>query len=176
MRDSLLKKRWFTENQLDELSIIPSSAQAKSHHLQHLLPGYDSVKIFSEILQRHILIVYKNYSNIPFHTSDNPISKYPHKIDSYRSYNGFGAEGIEISYPLNPVCNVTLCERTYFSSIEHFDCTIKSLDDPKYIDHFNYVQAYNALQYIYSSSSSFDKTLRIAESGGLSGAHTPIIG
>ncbi|WPS88598.1 DUF4238 domain-containing protein [Brevibacillus halotolerans] len=107
-------------------------------------------------LMKHIWTVGVNLTDFPFYTSDNPVVKYANREDPYRSFNGYGSEGIAIYYPLNSKFMLSLFEREYFEDAEILEDYFLPIENVEYVKHFNSLQISECQRQVFCREDKFE--------------------
>ncbi|MEY9978741.1 hypothetical protein ABH968_003701 [Lysinibacillus sp. RC79] len=100
----------------------------------------ETISSFAKELYKHCWFVLVNNTEQPFYTSDNPIVKYAHKEDQFRSYAGLASEGIEIALPLTSKLILVMLERSFHSELLPLENKFAYISSEEHVDFYNYLQ------------------------------------
>lgn len=89
-----------------------------------------------------------------FHTSDDPVVRWPHARRGFLSNLGFGSPGIEIIFPLSPTYAVVIREPSFHSDWAAQDGRCIEYG-PEEVNRCNVLQAASAYRFIFSRVSDF---------------------
>lgn len=128
--------------------------------LQHIGIIFDIAKEIELCLLNHKWIIERNFTDLPYYTSDNPVSKKAnlnHLINS----DGFQSKGIEIHFPLSPKYSLTIYEHSYLKEIRP-DLLTKHIIDAKRsnVIYCNDIQVQNATNQLFCQIGNFDLALK----------------
>jgi len=119
-------------------------------HASFLLDA-EFIEEYARVINDKIWIFGINETNLPFYTSDNPIVGRYHIKNTPYYYNGLGAKGVEIIFPISPKIILVLFDKEYFKDNE--------LNDNKFVLLSNYkIIRYNGWQYINASNHIVSST------------------
>ncbi|MBP0010559.1 DUF4238 domain-containing protein [Roseofilum sp. Belize Diploria] len=140
-----------------EMSVITVlSMQHKLHNEQIALSHYGTfqkrVGDLSKILQRHKWSLGINQTDIPFYISDNPVARSPYSA-------GYGSEGVEILFPLNPKFILILRDKKHPKATEH-DGKIVTLSTSEILA-YNAAQVYCSERFVYCQKNEFELAKQI---------------
>ncbi|QNL49652.1 DUF4238 domain-containing protein [Olivibacter sp. SDN3] len=154
-----------TVNELAEENLLSNlnSIEIRNTHVNMLFSD-ENINLIKNSLDEHIWFVYRNETNLPFYTSDNPVVKYAHMSDPNFSMDGFGSEGIEIGFPLNSKYMLCLIDRKLFFGLNSQENLCLPLTDKKNIVHYNHLQVLQSYKYVFCSSNSFGLATEIVNS------------
>ena len=155
MEEGLIKKSWLTQEQAKNMGFQMDLEKAKLFQIKQLMGDNGLKSALCDSLQKHICLIYKNATDMPFYTSDHPVSKRANIISPVRSFGGWASEGIEIAFPLSPRATLILCDRTYFHQLEHLENQVLELQDTQNVIYYNSLQVNDSYRFIYSSSRDF---------------------
>lgn len=83
----------------------------------HLRDMFYHANYLQKILLKYKWILYRNFTKVPYMTSDNPIVKKSNKKGIFNDYSigsfGFESKGIEIRFPLSPKYELIIHEPSY---------------------------------------------------------------
>jgi hypothetical protein len=127
------------------------------------LPIQQAQMIFSPDMQErltstfyeHIWMIGVNSTAQPFYTSDMPVVKRGHVKDPYKSYQGFGASGIEIAFPITPKYILILCDREAFEGGAIQDGRRMKLGKQD-VSYYNSLQVFQSYRQVFCSEEKFD--------------------
>ncbi|RKQ19109.1 DUF4238 domain-containing protein [Ureibacillus endophyticus] len=123
----------------------------------------DALPELSLTLNKHIWFIGINRSNTPFYTSDNPVVRYPHKNESFRSNSGIASQGIEIAFPISEELIIIIREREYFKDFEDIENTFTELNGEN-VNFYNWLQIKDSYKQIYTSEEKFELIEEIKKS------------
>ena len=93
----------------------------KENKFQHLRDLFYHAKLIQKILLKYKWILYRNFTKVPYITSDNPVTKKPNLKGIFNDYGlgsfGFESKGIEIHFPLSPKYELIIHEPKYFKKV-----------------------------------------------------------
>jgi len=145
-----------------DFKVVMKDKLAQVLQAQHIVS--DTVPQFAYILGTSVWTLLVNRTNVPFWTSDNPVSLYNPIDYGGMSGLGFAVRGIQTHFPLSSkLLLVILDPRSYP------DTPVKIVKDPRKISYENEYQLYNATRFVISSMNDFsaakllrdrDETLR----------------
>lgn len=132
--------------------------------LQHILLMLNDnyINRLSKTLQSHIWIFYINQTDIPFYTSDNPVTTIPHIFNKYLSYSGFNSKGVEVIFPINSKLLLAMYEKSYHRK-SYKDCHFIEISDIDRVNTYNSFQVFACHRNIYSNSDNFDIALKLCK-------------
>lgn len=145
-----------TINELAEENLLSNlnNIEIRNTHISMLFSD-ENISLIKNCLDEHIWFVYKNETDLPFYTSDNPVVKHAHLADPNFSMDGFASEGIEIGFPLNSKYMLCLIDRKLFFSLQSQENLCLPLTDEKNIIHYNHLQVLQSYKYVFCSEDSF---------------------
>lgn len=114
---------------------------------------------FSSVFLNHIWLVMVNNTDLPFYTSDSPITKYAHKkSNGLMSNSGLASPGIEITFPISSKLSISILERSFFNklSLTGIENTFYAINDRKDIIFYNWLQVINSYRQVYCKENSFE--------------------
>lgn len=127
-------------------------------HLRDLFSHANSIQ---KILLKYKWILYRNFTKVPYMTSDNPVVKKPNLKGIFGDYGigsfGFESKGIEIRLPLSPKYELIIHEPTYLKKIhtKKFEKIHIINNDVENILYSN-VLLIQFSNYLYSTENNFD--------------------
>ena len=152
-KNFLMQSGLFVASQLENLDTEES---IKKQHLDLLLFDTEFKNRLINILSKHIWMIFKNTSNLPYYTSDHPLVRRPHVIRQERSDTGFGSKGIEIAIPLSPTHLLVLVERTHFRHYEQYENEVLLMNDTANVTYYNSLQVLQSYRTILCCDNQFD--------------------
>lgn len=156
LKNQLIEKGWFSEQQLIDRGFDMNNLDPKDLHIEGLLLGDEMRQILSDTLNKHIWILCENNTNLPFLTSDNPIAKIANIQDEYVSYGGFASKGIEIIFPLNSRYLLAFCEREFFKALEVYENKRLAITDISQVQYYNALEITGSYRQVFSCENNFD--------------------
>ncbi|NPA93099.1 MAG: DUF4238 domain-containing protein [Chloroflexi bacterium] len=117
------------------------------------------VEALTEVLLKHIWVIWNNKTEHPFYTSDNPVVV----ASRIQKSAGFASPGVEILLPLNSKLLLSICEKNYFSNLSSSDCKVRNLYDDAQVKYYNRLQVINAFRQVYCSSQHFSLAEEVCE-------------
>lgn len=157
------------KSQMNDIDSLPKEAfEVKANEdfvkLQHsamILDPEITIQM-ADVLSNHIWVMYVNKTSNLFYTSDNPITKIPHKSNQYMSYSGYNSEGIEILFPISPTLLLAMYEKTTFEKL-YEDRKFLSITNIEDVDYFNKAQLASSFRCIFSKNNSFDLAKKLCQ-------------
>lgn len=120
----------------------------------YILCDPPAVMEYSKPLQKHIMVIGVNDTDVPFWTSDNPVVSICHDPTS-PIWGGLAAAGTEILYPLSKRLMLHMYERSYFSDKANVDGLCIS-HDVETVNYCNAQQVSQCSRQVYSPTKDFD--------------------
>jgi hypothetical protein len=155
-QDKLINSGWFDASQQAAIKSAITKSDAKKDQLEQLFFDNDFKTNLFNILNSHIWMIFKNITDTPYCTSDNPIVKYPHLVREHRSDNGFKSEGIEIALPLSSNHLLVLLERTTFKHYEEYENEVLVHSKPENVVYYNSLQVLGCNRMAFCERQQFD--------------------
>lgn len=106
-------------------------------------------------MNKHIWFIGVNRTNVPFYTSDNPVVKFAHKKESFKSNAGIGSPGVEIAFPISKELIILIREKEFFEEYEKCENTFVLMNEEN-VKFYNWLQATESYKQIYSVCKDFD--------------------
>jgi len=160
----LVDKSWLTREETKTLGFDMDAEKAKLFQIKQLMGNEGLKDALFNSLQHHICFIYKNTTNLPFYSSDNPVAKRAHIISEVRSFAGWASKGIEITLPLSSKFLLVLCESTYFKQIDDLKNRVIDLQDLRNIIYYNSLQVKDSYRFVYCAKPDFDLAKEMVES------------
>ncbi len=154
-KNFLMQSGLFTDQMAEVLSLDTENSIKKSHLELILFDTEFKIRLI-DILNRHIWMIFKNTTTMPFYTSDHPVVKYPHRIREERSDTGYKSEGIEIAIPLSTTHLLVLVERTLFKHYEQYENEVLELNDMRHVTFYNSLQVLQSYRTLLCCENRFD--------------------
>jgi hypothetical protein len=98
-------KRVYKNNTNDNLIVEVDNDYHEWQYLSNILP---LTLEFSKILESYKWIIYRNFTDMPFYISDNPVAQY-----GQLGKVGLKEKGVEIRFPLSPRYELVIHEPTF---------------------------------------------------------------
>jgi hypothetical protein len=98
-------KRVYKNNTYDNLIVEVDNDYHEWQYLSNILP---LTLEFSKILESYKWIIYRNFTDMPFYISDNPVAQY-----GQLGKVGLKEKGVEIRFPLSPRYELVIHEPTF---------------------------------------------------------------
>ena len=104
--------------------------------------------------------LYNNYWTLTispyaeFYTCDRPVNLCRHCDDVRPMFLGFGEEGAEVSYTINPCLSLSIWDKQHFPDKENEDCTFR-LATRREIAHINVLRYFTAKRHVFSVGKDF---------------------
>lgn len=106
-------------------------------------------------LYKKLWIILENNTELPFITSDHPVTKYGHLGNEFRSMSGFNSKGVEISFPFSPKYLLSIIDEEFAKPMILLDDKIIQADRQNVL-HYNSLQIIHSYNQLYSNINSFD--------------------
>lgn len=133
---------------------IEMPEELKVHnHIKRIAELFTDKKLQSH-LKKYIWIVLKNETDNYFITSDHPVVTYLHRRHDAGYIAGLFIDGNEIAFPLSPRYMLVFLESNYFEKLLNGERVLK-INEPEYVKFYNYLQAKDSYQQVYSSNNDF---------------------
>lgn len=137
-------KRIYKNKTNDNLEIEVDNDYNEWQFLSNILPLTFE---FSKILESYKWIIYRNFADMPFYTSDSPVTQYG-KLGK----SGLKEKGMEIRFPLNPKYELIIHEPTFL----YEQYSLLDIDKINILDAaFDNIQQSNDLQIQNSESQIY---------------------
>jgi hypothetical protein len=101
-----------------------------------------------------------NNTDLPFWTSDSPICRENNCIPEQGFSNlGLRCRGIQVHLPISPILTL------HFLDPERFfiPSNVSDFFDEEVVIHYNYLQVYNSVRYIFSANADFSLAKKVIE-------------
>lgn len=104
--------------------------------------------------------LYSNYWTLTispyaeFYTCDRPVNLCRHCEDVRPMFIGYGEEGAEVSYTINPCLALSIWDKQHFPEKENEDCTFR-LATRREISHINVLRYFTAKRHVFSVGKEF---------------------
>lgn len=122
-------------------------------HIQ-MLGNPDFLTHFQNIFFDKIWIIGKNKTRNTFFTSDHPVTLYSCKNKKALGV-GYGSPDVEVSFPLSPIFNLMMYERSSFEhDIGKFENTVVELNEEN-IEFYNSLQVKESTRQVFCIENSF---------------------
>lgn len=109
---------------------------------------------FQNIFFDKIWIIGINKTSNTFYTSDHPVALYSYKNNKDRGV-GYGSPDVEVSFPLSPILNLMMYERSSFEhDIGKLENTVVELRDEN-IEFYNSLQVKESTRQVFCIENSF---------------------
>lgn len=127
---------------------MPTENNTKEFQASFLL---DATSMFASLLKEMKWLLVSNKTNLPYWTSDSPITRYnPHKSDIISNL-GLKSSGIQLHIPISPWLVIIICD-----PLEYANMNSDILADPPNIGFKNSMQVITSKQYLFSVHDDFD--------------------
>lgn len=137
----------------DSFDVKVDPAHTKLHHIGIM---FEATKEIGFYLANHKWIIKRNFTELPYYTSDNPVSKKANLNHPLYS-NGFQSKGIEIHFPLSPKYTLTIYEHSYLEEKRPDLLNKNILDATKFnVIYCNDIQVQNATNQLFCQAGNFD--------------------
>ncbi|RQO77801.1 hypothetical protein DBR40_07445 [Pedobacter sp. KBW01] len=156
MKQKFQHSGWLSDEQIDQMGFNIGPAETRFIHNSQLLPYNKFAAELTGILMSHICLIFKNITDMPLITSDNPVAKKSNLNNEARSNSGFRSKGIEIMFPLSPGYLISFLERTHFKDLEQYENEVLVLTAPQHIIHYNSFQVKGSYRRLFSKNTDFE--------------------
>lgn len=128
--------------------------------MQHIGLIFELAEEISKYLISYKWLITRNFSELPYYTSDNPVVKKANLEHSFYSH-GFNSKGIEIHFPISPKYALTIFEPSYLEEIHPELMNIHILDASyENVIYCNDIQVQSATSQLFSQVDKFDLALK----------------
>ena len=121
----------------------------RSLHVKEIM-SFDSIRFFANLLLDRIWIIWRNETETPFYTSDNPVCTIFHGDPR----SSIAAPDVEIYIPLSPSMAVSAYDKSIIEADR--DRAVAGICDKRIIDGFNLYLLPYCTQFVFSNEESFD--------------------
>lgn len=142
---------------LDDIQISYDKELIKLLH-EEILINPEMIQSIAQSITDYIWRIYINKTNIPFWTSDTPVS-----LKATKGLKGIAAQGIEVLLPLSPAVMLIMTERRSLvdsienkGEIEHNDLRYVSLTKEQDVIDMNVCQVDDSYRFLFSNQDDFD--------------------
>lgn len=161
-------------NSLEELVDMLNQALSEHSASQEMIDKYGSIskkelkyvhgKIICNIgeiskiantFSKHIWLLFKNTTNTPFFTSDNPIGTTGHIKHPYISMSGLSSQGVEVYFPIAPDLMLILLEKTHHKIFKSKNRHIIEIDEIDIVNDYNSRCVMNSSRCVFSKTDDF---------------------
>ena len=131
-----------------QLQEVNKESSIKSIHLSNLK---SNIPKYSDIIYNMKWLLFTNITNIPYLTSDNPITR--HNLFRHDPYGNMGllCQGIELHFPLNPKLCLLTCDPATYAWLP----SIFKINDEQNIIHQNSLQVLQSTRHLFSNVDDF---------------------
>lgn len=120
-----------------------------------MITDFEKISQFAIYYNNLTWVLLINKTNIPFFTSDNPISRIAHKYHYMIPLSGLDSKGIEVYLPLSPNVLLLMYDGAYHNYAVGTDRSIGVLDNTKFIRYYNHNTVMQSEKWIISPNNDF---------------------
>ncbi len=155
--------RFYAEDQpgMRPGKFTPGKGYAEAFHAQSMFDG-DQIFNFAEMFWDLLWVVWRNRTDKPLYTSDEPVARKQHPVENRSSGPLPLGVGIEYVFPVNSEFALVMMDRRIFHSLKDFER--KTLEiTAEDVERYNAMQVMNSTQYVFCEKKDFELAERLCK-------------